>query len=560
VNFIRYYHTLRHLRLRQILGRVWFKLHRPKPDLRPAPPPRAPRGIKWTRIPLRQPLMLSPTRFRLLNEEYDIQSSQDWNSPHRKFLWNLNLHYFEDLIAEDAETRREWHQELIERWIAENRPGKGLGWEPYPLSLRICNWIKWALAGHELSARGQGSLAVQARYLRKRYDYHLLGNHLLVNAKAFIFAGLFFDGVEARSWLEKGMAILRRQIPEQILPDGGHIERSPMYHNLITEDFLDLLNILRVYGREGDFIWHHELAGMLHWARTMSHPDGQIALFNDAAFGIAPTVANLVGYAEKLGLSQHEFNPRESAPLLSSGYVRACRGAAVLFADVGPVGPDYQPGHGHADTLSFELSLYGRRVMVDSGTSIYEKGPERLRQRGTGAHNTLQIDEENSSEVWASFRVARRAKIRDLRAFPPTDQACNLRDSAEALKISAAHDGYERLRGVGLHRRQWKLSENHLEILDAVEGRGEHEIRFAFHLHPTWRAAQIEANRFEIMPMESIPELKKPIVLEMESPFAPQISSSSYHPEFGLAVPNQKIVGTFRGILPMKFVSRIRWP
>ncbi len=560
MNFLRYYHTLRYLRIRQILGRIWFKLHRPRPDLRPAPSLRSTVRTQWVRLPLRQPLMMSPTRFRLLNEEHDLQSSTDWNSPHRKFLWNCNLHYFEDLFAEEAETRREWHRAFIERWITENRPGQGLGWEPYPLSLRICNWIKWALSGNELSEKARLSLAVQTRYLRKRDDHHLLANHLLVNAKAFIFAGLFFDGVEARAWYEKGMAILRQQIPEQILPDGGHFERSPMYHNLITEDFLDLLNILRVYGREGDFIWHHELAGMLHWARAMSHPDGQIALFNDAAFEIAPKAALLDKYAERLGFSPVEFNPQEDAPLMESGYIRACRGPAVLFADVGPVGPDYQPGHGHADTLSFELSLYGRRVIVDSGTSIYEKGNERLRQRGTGAHNTLQIDEENSSEVWASFRVARRAKIEDLRAFPPAEQACNLRDSSEALEISAAHDGYQRLRGVGLHRRRWTLCENHLEILDAVEGRGEHKIRFALHLHPTWRAIQIEANRFEITTMESIPELKRPILLEMEPLVAPYISPSSYHPEFGLAVPNQKIVGTLRGSLPMKFVSRIRWP
>ena len=104
------------------------------------------------------------------------------------------------------------------------------------------------------------------------------------------------------------------------------------------------------------------------------------------------------------------------------------------------------------------------------------------------------------------------------------------------------------------------MNENHLEISDAVEGKGAHEIQLAFHLHPAWRAVQIEANRFEITPLESIPELKRPILLEMESLFAPHIFSSSYHPEFGLAVPNQKIAGTFRGVLPMKFISRIRWP
>lgn len=559
MNLIRYYHTLRYLRFRQIIGRAWFKTHRPKPDLRPAPPLRTPVGIQWIQIPLRRTLMLSPTRFRLLNEEHDIRSAEDWCSPDRKILWTYNLHYFEDLFADGALTRRDWHRELIERWVAENPPGKGLGWDPYPTSLRICNWIKWALAGNDLSPRAQNSLAIQTRYLRKHFDYHLLGNHLLVNAKAFIFAGLFFEGGEAEGWHKKGLGILRRQIPEQILSDGGHIERSPMYHNLITEDFLDLLNILRVYGRDGDFMWQEELARMLHWAQAMCHPDGQIALFNDAAFEIAPTAAQLLEYAERLGISPVRLNGGGDAVLQSSGYVRACRGPAVLFADVGPLGPDYLPGHGHADTLSFELSLHGRRVVVDSGTSIYENGAERLRQRGTAAHNTLQVDGQDSSEVWSSFRVARRAQITFVKIDPSPDLPDRQASSATSFRLSAAHDGYRRLRQVGDHRRTCTLGPDHLEIKDEIEGAGEHEIRIAFQLHPQWRVTSSQNGRFELAPREPISGLQGPILLELDPKFSSQIISSSYHPEFGLSIPNHKILGVYRGGLPVKFAANFSW-
>jgi uncharacterized heparinase superfamily protein len=90
----------------------------------------------------------------------------------------------------------------------------------------------------------------------------------------------------------------------------------------------------------------------------------------------------------------------------ASGYVALDwpeAGKALL--DLAPVGPDYQPGHAHADTLSFELSLFGQRVFVNSGTSQYGVDDERDRQRCTAAHNTLEIDGKSSSEVWAGFRV-----------------------------------------------------------------------------------------------------------------------------------------------------------
>jgi len=111
-------------------------------------------------------------------------------------LWLYNLHYFDDLVSCDAENKRELHSGWIKKWVQENPPGEGNGWEPYPTSLRIVNWIKWGVAGNCLSDEVLHSLAVQARYLLKKLEYHLLGNHLFANAnanaKALIFAGLFF--------------------------------------------------------------------------------------------------------------------------------------------------------------------------------------------------------------------------------------------------------------------------------------------------------------------------------------------------------------------------------
>ena len=86
-----------------------------------------------------------------------------------------------------------------------------------------------------------------------------------------------------------------------------------------------------------------------------------------------------------------------------------------MLIDVAKIGPDYLPGHAHADTLSFELSLYGKRLLVNSGISRYGTSLIRQFERSTEAHNTVAIDNKNSSEVWSGFRVARRAYPLDLK-------------------------------------------------------------------------------------------------------------------------------------------------
>lgn len=428
--------------------------------------------------------MLSPTKFRFLNTEHSIPAEYDWNSPGLPNLWLYNLHYFDDLNAERAAGRADWHRDLIARWIAQNPPGEGIGWEPYPLSLRIINWIKWTLVGNALDDVARHSLAVQVRFLTRRLERHLLGNHLFSNAKALVFAGCYFEGDEAVGWLRLGMRILEREVPEQILTDGGHFERSTMYHALAYEDMLDLVNLARAY-RE-DFApwqavvssWSKIIGKMGGWLRAMSHPDGEIAFFNDAAIGIAPSPSALLAYAERLGL-QHAILDDDVIRLDPSGYIRVEFGAAVLLIDAAPIGPDYLPGHAHADTLSYELSVFGQRVVVNSGTSRYGLGPEREWQRGTAAHSTLEIDGQNSSEVWAGFRVARRAYPFDV----------SVRQEVNALIVEGSHNGYQRLPGGPVHRRRWELCAGHLEVRDFVEG-GEVTAVSRVYFHPDVKVQQ----------------------------------------------------------------------
>lgn len=404
---------------------------------------------------------------RFLGVERDLKSADDWNRSGWPKLWLYNAHYFDDLAARGPAARTPWQASLIQRWIAENPPGQGNGWEPYPSSLRIVNWVKWALAGNALPGAAVDSLAVQTRYLRRRLEIHLLGNHLWANLKALVFAGAYFEGEEAGRWMAKGASLLEREIEEQFLSDGGHFERSPMYHAILLEDVLDLLQLDRVYQ---DTVppslvtaLRKRVVPMLRWLRVMTHPDGDIALFNDAAFGIAPRYEALEAYAIALGVPVDRTPLGRLEVLEASGYVRLATGPVVLLADVGRVGPDYLPGHAHADTLSFELSLNDKRVLVNGGTSTYDPGPLRLRQRGTAMHNAVEVDGQDSSEVWSSFRVARRALPMNVR----------WEDDGTALVLEGAHHGYWRLPGKVVHSRRWELGEGGLVVVDVLSGQFE---------------------------------------------------------------------------------------
>lgn len=478
--------------------------------------------------------MLDGETFRFLNHVGHVRSAEDWNNPAQEKLWLYNLHYFDDLNALGAADRVTWHRALLTRWVAENPPGVGNGWEPYPTSLRMANWIKWALAGNDLEPGWLHSLAVQARWLRRRIEWHLLGNHLVANAKALVLAGLFFEGDEGAEWLAKGLKILGREVPEQALADGGHFELSPMYHAIVLEDLLDLVNAAGAWpGRVPGFVvvqWREAASRMLHWLEGLSHPDGGIAFFNDAALGIAPDYGVLKAYAKRLEIAPGAGGDNGPVTYFAdSGYVRLARGGAVALLDVAPVGPDYLPGHAHADTLSFELSLFGQRLVVNSGTSQYGVGPERLRQRGTAAHNTVQVDSADSSEVWGGFRVARRARPFGL----------EMGEEDGVLRVSCAHNGYRHLTGCPTHHRCWRLSDDSLQVTDTIKGKFREAVaRYRF--HPTVTVTGEGADGSLRLPDGHA--VRWSVVGG-----AVRVRPSTWHPGFGRSIPNQCLEVLFDG-------------
>lgn len=265
---------------------------------------------------------------------------------------------------------------------------------------------------------------------------------------------------------------------------------------------------------------------MREWLAAMCHPDGDISFFNDAALGIAPSPDELEQYAIRLGFPSHAGLGDGCTWLKDSGYIRLENDRALLLIDAARVGPDYLPGHAHADTLSFELSVDRRRVLVNSGVSLYGSSPERLRQRGTGAHNTVVVAGENSSEVWSGFRVARRARPRDL----------SVRQEDGKHIVTCAHDGYARLPGKPLHRRTWVFDDNGFVVSDLVEGACR-TAEASFHFHPDCKITLAGEGQSGLVSSTS-----NMILHWRLRAGTARVEASVWHPEFGVDQPAQRLV------------------
>jgi len=536
-----YLQTLRHLRWTQILYRFKPRIILSRLVQLPAPLCSTVIG-EWCVPAKRTQSMVSNDEFFFLNVKRSVKTDSDWNNPAWDKLWLFNLHYFYDLTAVGAEQRKVWHKVLMQRWIDHSPVGYGNGWAPYPLSLRIVNWIKWAHDGNRLENSWRHSLAVQARYLSKNLELHLLGNHLFANAKALCFAGLFFDGFEAEGWYKTGLKLIEREIVEQLHNDGGNFELSTMYHIIFLEDLLDLINIHRAYGRASPMGVENNIIPMLNWLHAMCHPDGEISFFNDAALGVAPSVAEITNYAKRLGFTTKPVKDG-LVDLPSSGYSRIKKGKVVALIDRASVGPDYLPGHAHADTLSFELSLFGKRTVVNSGTSVYGTGVQRQIERGTASHSSVIIDDQNSSEVWGGFRVARRAYVIE-RVQKESDQS---------LFLAGCHCGYKRLKGKPKHCREWLIEDRSLRIVDRITGNGFHQAIAVFPLHPDVGLQNVQLHQCDLVVDDHL------VGVKFEGGGELEVVEGSYHPEFGLSIVNQHLHYKVKTYLPIEITTRMSW-
>jgi uncharacterized heparinase superfamily protein len=541
MNALRLMRTVRHLSAEQAVHQVRRRIERfvERPEkfarrpIGPFPGCRWPKAIDFLEPgPQRnERTQVLAGRLQFLNETLDAGWPPDWDAgPSR--LWAYNLHYFDYLWALDyAEAKR-----AAADWIARHGLGRGrVGWEPYPTSLRLMNWCGcfWSRHRERLDADPAfrdslwNSVAVQADWLAGHLEHHLRGNHLLENGAALAFAGSCFAGEEAAAWESAGLDLLRHELPEQILEDGGHFERAPMYQARIVY----VLRLLAATRGPAEHMVADALGRATRALAALVHPDGEIALFNDSAIGIANDPASLL-----IGV------PATAAggwSLPATGYFgwRTADGTYLAF-DAGPVGPDYLPGHAHGDIFSFELSLAGRRAIVDSGVHDYLEGDMRRYCRSTRAHNTVEIDGQDQCEFWGAFRVARRGR--------PREVAWRLMPDRRGFTVSGWHDGYERLPGRPRHARRlvWHAdgAAHVLMVRDRVQAAGTHSVRSRLHLAPD----------LEIEPISKDVAVVRGAGLTFRIAFAGPgrlgIEEAFYCPEFGRSIPTRAVVFSADGV------------
>ena len=423
--------------------------------------------------------------FRFLNHAETLPEQPEWTARRVGHLWSYHLHYFAyavDLawawrMTGDAAYAHRFSA-LARGWIAATEGGRGDGWEPYALATRAVHWAEALLLfGEGLDAGTRDavgrSLWRQLAVLERRLERHLLANHLQRDLQALAVGGLLFGGADAARWRRTGARGLWRELDEQVLGDGGHFERSPMYHAVALDDYLRAAALLRAGGEPVPAAAEERLRRMTRAFAVLSRPDGILHLFNDAAQGEAPGRAELDGLARRV-LGEGVPAVEGRLELAETGYFGWAEpgGGTRLLVDCGLPGPVYQPGHAHCDLLSFELDLGGRPVVVDAGVSGYDGDPFRAYARSTRAHNTLAIGGREQSEVWGTFRVGGRAE--------PVDPV--LRADADGAVFEGGCRPWHDRRTI--HRRTIEVERGDLRVTDRVDGSAGAVLESYLHLHP----------------------------------------------------------------------------
>jgi uncharacterized heparinase superfamily protein len=459
----------------------------------------------------------------------DVEVTRLDDSSDAKVPWELSrCHHLLTLaraarMFEEESYASEVEAQLVS-WLDRNPPAIGINWvNPMEVAIRAVNLI-WALATleewrpceHALRERLITSLRWHGRHIHANLEGtpYLRSNHYLSDILGLLVLGWVFKGdPDAPSWFRLAHREFEREILKQVYSDGVSFESSLSYHGLVIEILLVARHIARSADKPFSRRFDDRLLRMLEVSRTVRHDNGRIPLFGDqdsgrvlpAGFARPPTHDNLLwlGAAEFEG--RRPLNGPVHAEVAWTFGVEAWRSAAafaespeptsaafregglyVLRSDrtqvvirCGDVGQNGFGGHSHNDMLSYELSVDGIPLVVDSGTYSYTSDVDaRNYFRSTRAHNTLMVDgaEIHPIDPNRVFELRRFASLRVERV--------NLK--GDILEFVASHDGFRRCPPPVKHQRTFSLNtaRDELIVLDDVDGHGDHVIESFVHVAP----------------------------------------------------------------------------
>lgn len=423
LNLFRYYHTLKNFKVGQIIAYFIFKYRR-----------------KWLSIlDLKSISNLASS----LKENYKFEEDEkllklnffnkllelniekiNWNSNdfnlESEYHWLEYLNSFEWLFCKEENVfPLPVLSYLILDWISKNIDEHTNSWAPFVLSKRLVSWTKWlhkTKISLEVSSIMKLSIYLQLKRLFVDFEYHIPGNHLIENIRGYLVGCAYLIEVkqyfnnELEFQLEQVLEDGIKQVEKQILADGAHFERSPMYHVYVLEALRDIEKIssyiMKQKFLESDLLekakilskmCKAKICNMSQWLEAMTMPDGEISQFGDSSriIGIKSEVKNYEKILEPSGF-----------------FVKNCDDFSFIMS-CNTASPAFLPEHSHCDILSYELAINGCRCIVDTGYSGYDNDTLRNISRETDSHNLPMVQGHEQSDIWGRNNIGKRARIID---------------------------------------------------------------------------------------------------------------------------------------------------
>lgn len=405
--------------------------------------------------------------------------------------WQAEMHAFawlRDLRAHNGDAARRLARSMTAEWIETfGSRWSEPAWEPLVVGRRLSHWMGqydfFASSGEiEFRKALLNSAARQANHLARVLPAGLAGADLILAVRGLALAGTCLPGGE--KWLHRALDLLVNELPEQILPDGGHCERSPARHLGVLRDLVDIKSTLHAAGVEPPGELQLAIESMGPTLRLYQHGDGGLGLFNGSQAEQGFKVDMVLRRADA------RRRPRLSAP--QTGFQRIQAGRALVLVDAGvPAAPGLDR-YAHAGTLAMEVSVGRERLVVNCGAPGAGAAGLHWRQavRATAAHSTLTLAETNSAAL-----ATRKHFLGPSLLQRPETVHCRREEQEGAALLEMQHDGYRLPYGAIHHRRLYLgpggddlRGEDRVEVLDADKAVGlPYTIRF--HLHPDVQAA-----------------------------------------------------------------------
>ena len=401
-----------------------------------------------------------------------------WEPQGAKPEWVAELHGFEwlrDLRSVGGDRARRMAREMAGNWMTRYDKPHDVAWRPDVTGARLAAWISFhdffcSSADDDFRKNYFTSLCKQARHLARGLPGSLNGVSLLRAYKGLAYSGLALDDGAER--LEQAFTGILKQISDQILPDGGHISRSPQAAWEFLHILVDLRTALTSAKVEMPEELQHAIDRLAPAVKFFRHGDGALCQFNGAQEGNANICEATLMHSGARGKAMRHMP--------HSGYEKIALGRSVLFMDTGlPLTSQYAD-RAHAGLLSLEYSFGKDRVFVNCGTSEV-RGKWRDLLRLTAAHSALAVDARNSCVIDQQGLLSGRPHV-----------TCKRHEDPAFVMIDASHNGYMPRFGL-THRRAVRLQENGEVLLGEEHLTGKSGVHFAtrFHLHPNIQASLI---------------------------------------------------------------------